>query len=238
MISVVTFDFWGTLYQDVSGRDARLNVLAEALSQYGQPRQWADLEKAHQLAWSTWKRVWMEEHRSITTEDWLLQMLAFPDAELPESARADLRQPIEEVYLKGNELRPVPGVADVLPRLARRYRLGLISDVGLTPGRVLREILRRDSLLPFFKALTFSDETGATKPLPKQFLHTLDLLEARPEEAVHIGDLPETDLAGARGVGIKAVLFLAESHRDDGLPMAHASFEAYEELEQLLESLE
>ena len=37
---------------------------------------------------------------------------------------------------------------------------------------------------------------------------------------------------------MKAVLFLAESHRDDGLPMAHASFEAYEELEQLLESLE
>jgi len=102
---------------------------------------------------------------------------------------------------------------------------------------VLREILRRDGLLSHFRALTFSDETGATKPLPQQFLRTLAILEARPEEAVHVGDLPETDLAGARAVGMKAVLFLGVSHRQDGRPLADAVFEEYGELEELLERL-
>jgi putative hydrolase of the HAD superfamily len=149
-----------------------------------------------------------------------------------------LRAPMEEIYLDGDRPRPVPGVSEVLPRLAQRYRLGVISDTGLTPGRVLRQVLDRDGLLRYFRVLTFSDETGATKPLPKQFLSTLDRLETRPENAAHIGDLPETDLAGARGVGMKTILFLGVSDRQDGRPLADAVFEEYGELEELLERLE
>jgi putative hydrolase of the HAD superfamily len=124
-----------------------------------------------------------------------------------------------------------------VPRLAQRFRLGLISDVGLTPGRVLRELMRRDGLLSHFQALTFSDETGATKPLPGQFLRTLAALQARPQEAAHIGDLPETDLAGARGVGMRAILFLGISQRQDGRSLADAAFDEYGELEEILEGL-
>jgi putative hydrolase of the HAD superfamily len=128
-------------------------------------------------------------------------------------------------------------VAEVLPRLAQRYCLGVISDVGLTPGRVLREIIRSHGLLSHFRVLTFSDEIGMTKPVAEVFLHTLAALEATPEEAAHVGDLPETDLAGARSVGMRAVLFLGVSHRQDGLPLADAAFEDYGELEALLEGL-
>jgi putative hydrolase of the HAD superfamily len=238
MLQAVTFDFWGTLYQDTSARDERLHLLQEVLARHSQPRAWMTLEAAYRHAWSVLDRVWLEEHRSVTIECWLHEILAFLKADLPEDVLAGLRRPIEEIYLHGSALQPVPGVAEVLPRLSRRYRLGLISDVGLTPGRVLREILRRDGLLPYFRALTFSDETGATKPLPGQFLRTLAILEAQPERAAHIGDLPETDLAGARAVGMKAVLFLGVSHRQDGRLLADAVFEEYAELEALLERLD
>ncbi|UCC62985.1 MAG: HAD family hydrolase [Anaerolineae bacterium] len=238
MLHAVTFDFWGTLYQDASARDERLHLLEEVLARYSQPRPWTALEAAYRHAWSVLDRVWLEEHRSITIERWLREMLAFLKADLPEDVLAGLRRPIEEIYLHGDAPRPVPGVAEILPCLSRRYRLGLISDVGLTPGRVLREILHRDGLLPYFRALTFSDETGATKPLPEQFLRTLAILEARPEKAAHVGDLPETDLAGARAVGMKAVLFLGVSHRQDGRLLADAVFEEYAELEDLLERLD
>jgi len=238
MLQAVTFDFWGTLYQNAYARDERLHLLEEALARHSQPRPWADLEAAYRHAGSVWERAWREEHRSITIEHWLQEVLASLEADLPEDALAGLCRPIEEIYLRGDTPRPVPGVTDVLPRLSRRYRLGLISDTGLTPGRVLREILRRDRLLPYFRTLTFSDETGAAKPLPEQFLHTLSVLEAQPEEAAHIGDLPETDIAGAQAVGMKAVLFLGVSHRQDGRPLADAVFEEYTELEELLERLE
>jgi putative hydrolase of the HAD superfamily len=238
MLHAVTFDFWGTLYQNVHARDGRLDLLEEVLNRYGQPRSRATLEAAYQSAWNLWQRIWLEEHRSITTEQWLRDILGFLDAELPEDAMASLYRPIQEVFLRGDEPRPVPGVAEVLPRLSERYRLGLISDVGLTPGRVLREILRRDGLLPYFQALTFSDETGATKPLPEQFLRTLAALDAQPEEAAHVGDLPETDLTGARAAGMRVILFLGVSGRQDGRGLADATFEEYGELEELLERLE
>ena len=238
MLHAVTFDFWGTLYQNASGRDERLHLLEEALARHNQPRLWTDLEAAYGHVWSVWNRIWREEHRSVTIEHWLREVMAFLEADLPKDVLTGLRRPIEEVYLHDGAPRPVPGVAEVLPHLSRRYRLGLISDTGLTPGRVLRELLRRDGLLPHFGVLTFSDETGAAKPLPEQFLRTLAILEARPEEAAHIGDLPETDLAGARAVGMRAVLFLGVSQRQDGRPLADAVFEEYGELEELLERLE
>ena len=237
MLSAITFDFWGTLYQPASARDERLHILEEALVYHAQARPWADLEAAYQQAWGTWERVWREEHRSITIEHWVNEMLALLDAELPKEVVAGLGRSVEEIYLSGDDPPPVPGVVEVLPRLSRHYRLGLISDTGLTPGWVLREVLRRDGLLHYFEALTFSDETGATKPLPEQFLRTLSNLEARPEEAAHIGDLPETDLAGARGVGMRAILFLGMSDRQDGRSLADAVFEEYSELEELLEGL-
>lgn len=240
MLHAVTFDFWGTLYQNATGRKKRIHLLGEALARHAQPHPEAALEAAHRHAWSVWQRIWREEHRSITVEHWLREMLTFLKADLPEDVVTGLRRPIEEIYLDDDAPRPVPvqGVAEVLPRLSQQYRLGLISDTGVTPGRVLREILRRDGLLDYFQALTFSDETGAAKPVPGQFLRTLAILEAQPEEAAHIGDLPETDLAGARAVGMKAILFLGVSDRQDGRPLADAAFEEYGELQELLESLD
>ena len=238
MLHAVTFDFWGTLYQNAYARDERLHLLEKVLARHSQPRPWTALEAAYRHAWSVWERTWREEQRSIAVEHWLREMLAFLKVALSDESLAGLCRPIEEIHLRGDAPRPVPGVAEVLPHLSRRYRLGLISDTGLTPGRVLREILRRDGLLPHFRALTFSDETGAAKPRPEQFLRTLNILEAQPEEAAHIGDLPETDVAGAQAIGMKAVLFLGVSHRQDGQPLADAVFDEYNELEKLLERLE
>jgi len=237
MLPAVTFDFWQTLYQGTFAQNERLHLLDETLSRHSQTRSQSDLEAAYSHAHSRWERVWREEHRPVPTTSWLRDMLTFLDADLPEDVLASLCRSIEEVFLDGDGPRPVAGVTETLPRLARRYRLGLISDTGLTPGRVLREILRRDGLLSCFGALTFSDETGATKPLPEQFTRTLDTLQVRPEKAAHVGDLPETDLVGARAVGMKAVLFLGESQRQDGRPMADGVFEEYSELEKLLEKL-
>lgn len=238
MLQAVTFDFWHTLYQGTFAQEERLRLLDETLTHHGQPRPYKDLEAAYRHTLTIWEHIWREEHRSITSEYWLREALLFLKAELPEDTLPELCRATEDVFLHSDGPQLIPGVAETIPRLARRYSLGLISDTGLTPGRVLREILRRDGLLPLFGALTFSDETGTTKPLPEQFLRTLDALQAQAEQSAHIGDLPETDLAGARAVGMKAVLFLGESRRQDGQTMADATFEKYQELENLLERLE
>ncbi len=237
MLTAVTFDFWGTLYQNAYAREERLSLLSGVLERHGQPRSVDELEGAYNRARSVWDQVWRGEQRSISIGRWLDELLAYLDADLPDETQRRLGRAIQRAYLSTELPRPVAGVRQVLPELAERYRLGVISDTGLTPGRVLRQVMSRDSLLSYFDALTFSDELGMAKPQPEAFLRTLDTLDVDPEAAAHIGDLPETDLLGARGVGMKAVLFLGVSHREDGRPLADAAFADYGELIELLERL-
>ena len=233
MLRAITFDYWGTLYQGDYVRPYRLALVGGMLTQAGQARTPEDLQAAYAHCWAVFDVLWKQEHRTMAIEHWLGELLAFLHVELPAEVQAGLYRPIQEALLD----RPphlVPGVAEVIPRLAGRYRLGVISDVGLTPGRVLRELLRRDGLENCFQTMTFSDEVGATKPQPEVFIHTLTALGVPPAEAAHVGDLPETDLAGAKGVGMKAVLFLGMSHREDGREMADGVFSDYAELEEVL----
>jgi putative hydrolase of the HAD superfamily len=239
MLEAVTFDFWGTLYHGAYGMEQRLALIAAALEHDGHSYSRRDLRAAYDDAWSVVDRIWRTEHRSLPVSGWLDVMFARLEADVSTATRCRLQRPVEEVLLvdgAGPEL--IPGVSAVVPALASRYQLGLISDVGLTPGRVLRQVLSRDGLLQHFDVLTFSDEAGATKPVPEVFLRTLEGLGARPKRAAHIGDLPETDLTGARAAGMWAVLFLGASGREDGLPLADASFRAYSELPELLSELD
>ncbi len=237
MLRAVTFDFWGTLYQNAYAVEERLDLIADALERYDQDRGRDELKAAYDHAGSVWDAVWRGEQRSIPIERWMDEFLTQVGVDLPDRAVSKLGRAVEDVYLDTDTPRPVPGVTSVVSHLAETYRLGLISDTGLTPGRVLREVMRRDGLLSHFEALTFSDELGTAKPKPEPFLHTLDSLQVDPDEVAHVGDLPETDLAGARRVGMKAVLFLGVSHREDGRELADAVFTDYDELPALLESL-
>jgi FMN phosphatase YigB (HAD superfamily) len=47
MLHAVTFDFWGTLYQNAYARNERLHLLEEALACHSQPHPWAALEAAY-----------------------------------------------------------------------------------------------------------------------------------------------------------------------------------------------
>jgi len=51
-----------------------------------------------------------------------------------------------------------------------------------------------------------SSEVGANKPEPPIFLAALERARVDASEAAYIGDQYETDVVGARGVGIKPIL--------------------------------
>jgi putative hydrolase of the HAD superfamily len=98
------------------------------------------------------------------------------------------------------------GAAEVLTGLGQQYRLGLICNTGRIPGTMLKIILQRLGIVDHFKVLTFSDVVGVRKPDPHIFHLTLEQLDVPPDRALHIGDNPTTDVLGARGVGMWAVL--------------------------------
>ena len=59
-------------------------------------------------------------------------------------------------------------------------------------------------------------EAGARKPAPAIFAQALALVGASPDEAIHVGDSLDEDIAGARAAGIEPVLI----RRDGGAEVA------------------
>ena len=98
-----------------------------------------------------------------------------------------------------------PAAAEAVHELrARGLILGVISNTGRTPGRVLRQLLADAGLLPCFDVLVFSDEAGVRKPAAAIFRRVLSETGVDPARAVHVGDDAVSDVAGARGVGMRS----------------------------------
>jgi HAD superfamily hydrolase (TIGR01549 family) len=93
---------------------------------------------------------------------------------------------------------------DVLPVLAdlreRDLKLGLVSNTG----RDVDEFLAHHSLQ--IDVALSSRIHGKVKPHPTIFQAVLDRLGVAAEAAAMVGDSPEDDLEGARGLGMRAFL--------------------------------
>lgn len=102
---------------------------------------------------------------------------------------------------------------DVRPALrsarANGRRLVVVSNWDLS----LQEVLDRLELVPYFDGVVTSAEAGARKPAPQIFEQALAIAGADAENAVHVGDSVEEDVAGARAAGIEPILI-----RRDGRP--------------------
>ena len=123
-----------------------------------------------------------------------------------ESIR-NLTKEFEEASIEAG-VAPVEHACEALAALsAANIRLGLVCDTGFTPGRVVRQLLDEAGLCDHLDVLCFSDEIGVPKPGNEIFAKALAELGARPPEAIHVGDLKRTDIAGAHDMGMHAARF-------------------------------
>jgi len=119
----------------------------------------------------------------------------------------NLTKEFEEASIEAG-VAPVEHADETLAALsAANIRLGLVCDTGFTPGRVVRQLLEDAGLCDHLEILCFSDEVGVPKPGNEIFAKALAELGARPPEAIHVGDLKRTDIAGAHDMGMHAARF-------------------------------
>mgnify|MGYP002784854863 CR=1 FL=1 len=81
-------------------------------------------------------------------------------------------------------------------------RVGVVSNWDCSLPDVLRDL----GVAGAVDAVVTSAVAGASKPDPAIFRAALDELGVAPGEAIHCGDDPAKDCAGARAAGIRAVL--------------------------------
>ncbi len=98
-----------------------------------------------------------------------------------------------------------------LERLARRYRLGIVSNFyGNLDGILVAEGLR-----PLFSVVADSGVLGVTKPDAGIFLHAAKAVAAEPAECVMVGDSIKRDMKGATGGGMKKALISIAAEKPD-----------------------
>ncbi len=126
-----------------------------------------------------------------------------PLAELTEALLASLRFP------------PYPEVVEVLTRARERgIRLVVVSNWDVS----LHDALAAAGLDPLLDGVVTSAELGVAKPDPAIFAHALALAGVSAQEAVHVGDSVEADVAGARAAGIAPLLVVREGAAPDAPP--------------------
>jgi HAD superfamily hydrolase (TIGR01549 family) len=239
-LTAVTFDLWNTLYSSDGEamskvRPRRMQALQEILVSSGVSPSDDDLQEAYRSGFEAYMAAWTDGRHFGAREQVLhfLEHFGVDMAEVGPGAIAQTALKIEDASLVA-DLPLLPGVRETIPALAAAgYRLGIISDTSLTPGRILRHFLEKDGLLDYFSAVTFSDETGFPKPDPRMFTLTLAGLGAEPDQAAHVGDTPRTDIAGAKALGMVTIRCAATTDYDEA-PEADFVIRDHRELPAIL----
>jgi putative hydrolase of the HAD superfamily len=147
---------------------------------------------------------------------------------------AALTKEFEEASIEVG-VEAVEGAAETMAALRdAQIRMGLVCDTGLTPGRVVRQLLKDCGLLEYLEVLCFSDEVGVPKPGSEIFEKALAGLGVRPPEAIHVGDLKRTDIAGAHYICMHTARFRGVHDDKSDVPDSPIILDRHE---QLLEAI-
>ncbi|MYT68191.1 MULTISPECIES: HAD family hydrolase [unclassified Streptomyces] len=131
-------------------------------------------------------------------------------------------------------LAPFDSAAALLKRLhADGWRVVLATSAGGPELAALRKAIDADDAIT---ATASADDVDAGKPHPEPVLHALDLVGARPEDSVFVGD-SVWDMRAGRSAGVTPVAVLSGGISRAELEAAGAA-EVYANTAALLDDLE
>jgi putative hydrolase of the HAD superfamily len=131
---------------------------------------------------------------------------------LPPSERLEAvgEEALTEALLASLHFRVFDEVSAVLDEARERgLRLVVVSNWDVS----LHDVLDRLRVAPRVDGILTSAEAGVRKPAAEIFERALTMAGVRADEAIHVGDSLEEDVAGAHNAGIVPVLI-----RRDGGP--------------------
>jgi putative hydrolase of the HAD superfamily len=112
------------------------------------------------------------------------------------------------------EFAPYP---DAAPTLRELRAVGIKLVIASNWDCSLPDWLEPLGLLGLVDAVVTSADVGAAKPDPALFLRALEQAGVAAEEAVHVGDSLDNDIAGARAAGIRPLLLVRQGEPPAGV---------------------
>ncbi len=145
--------------------------------------------------------VWNHEEIRLLAFERTLERIGCPDRELAAHLNA--------VYLK-HRFEDIELYCDVIPtldRLARHFRLGLLSNGNSYPERC--------GLEGRFAFAVFSQDVQIQKPDRRIFEITAQKAGCSLDQMLHVGDSLRNDVAGANNAGAQSVWLNREGMQND-----------------------
>lgn len=146
---------------------------------------------------------------------------------------ADRARVAKGIGTVGN-LHPIEGVEGLLPRLAARYPLGVLTNRA---RRETNHFLEANGLRDYFGAVTTRQDLWRFKPHPEAVRRSARLLDIPPERILMVGDMP-VDMETARRAGAQALGVLTGFATEGELRQAGADqvVESVAEMDEILGS--
>lgn len=246
-IEAITFDLWDTIVHDDSdepkrrsrgllGKKAeRRRLLWEALDRES-PIDEAAVTLAYDTADAAFNTVWHDQHVTWPIRTRLEVVLKGLKRSLADGAFAKVIGAHERMEV---DIPPdiIAGCAEALAALSERYKLAIVSDAIVTPGRELRKLLELHGVAEFFSGFAFSDEVGRSKPHRAMFASAAEQIGVPIERMLHVGDRDHNDIKGPQRLGMKAVLFTASRDVDRERTSADAICASYAELPAAIDAI-
>ncbi|WP_025770321.1 HAD family hydrolase [Thioalkalivibrio sp. HK1] len=196
-IHCITFDLDETLWETGPALERAEQALHRWIVRTlpdSEPRALADLQAHRQHFYTTIPEIVHDLTQARIS--WLVALLTEAGYH-PQEAKMLASKGFEVFAEWRSRLVPFDGVQETLAALKERYRVGAITNGNADVRRV-----GIDHLLDF---VITPVEAGAAKPDAAIFRCALDTVQVRAQEAVHVGDDPVCDIAGAAALGMKTI---------------------------------
>jgi putative hydrolase of the HAD superfamily len=235
-IKALSFDFWYTIGRYETEKEwkrqgqIRVEEFSQILTEYGVDIPQIKIERTLQDVGAECEAERLRTEMEVPAREVVSRFLTrLGIRKQIAGGLSELLRSYDEALLKVKIIAE-PQAIEVLGELKRRgYRLALLSNTS--HGHIIRRIMDREGLSPFFDHLLYTDEIGPRKPNPEAFRILLDRLGTHPEETLHIGDRVELDVLGTRRSNIRSVLY--EPNKDycfDGYPRPDFCIRSLKEL--------
>ncbi|MBA1241412.1 MULTISPECIES: HAD family hydrolase [Pseudomonas] len=227
-LTLVTFDLDDTLWHTAPVIQSAEIVLREWLAANAPKLGPFPPERLHQIRQRLVSADPGLAHRISQLRQQVL-FIALEEAGYPHAQAQALARDGFEAFLEArHQVNFFPDAPATLEALSQRYTLGAITNGNAD--------VRRLGVADYFSFALCAEDVGVGKPDPRPFEEALRRAGATAEAAVHVGDNPEDDIAGAKQAGFRAVWYNPARLPWEGGSVPDGEIATLSELPELLAS--
>ena len=199
MIKVVSFDVWDTLLK----LDVMLDAIARGISKVAD----INVEEVSIKIYGVRERIREVRRKGELSISEILALSRILIAEELDVDEEIVRRGIARAILDIDYDDLVNEYAkEILSTLKKKgLKIIVIGNVMIWESPYTRLLLEATGLAEYIDKQYYADEMGVYKPMREAFYNPLKDFEARPDEAVHIGDSSIEDFEGALENGLYAI---------------------------------